>query len=100
MRITSTLRENVKMSMYIYIYIYIYIRASTAVSLVNRFSRRHVEYYIRYCDHVKYKPKMFPVETKNTQKNENRRLGFITPLHKQHCSLRDCHYDNTPIQIY
>ena len=34
------------------------------------------------------KSKRLPLETKNTQKNENRRLGFIKSLHIQHFSLR------------
>ena len=29
-----------------------------------------------------------PLETKNTQNHENRRLGLIEKLHLQHCSLR------------
>ena len=31
-----------------------------------------------------------PLETKNTQNHENRRLGLIESLHMQHCSLRGC----------
>ena len=31
-----------------------------------------------------------PLETKNTQNLENRRLGLIESLHMQHCSLRGC----------
>ena len=34
--------------------------------------------------------KRLPLETKNTQSHENRRLGLIESLHMQHCSLRDC----------
>ena len=31
-----------------------------------------------------------PLETKNRQNHENRRLGLIEFLHMQHCSLRGC----------
>ena len=34
--------------------------------------------------------KGLPLETKNTQDYENRRLGLIESLHMQHCSLRGC----------
>ena len=34
--------------------------------------------------------KGLPLETKNTQNQENRRLGLIEPLHMQHYSLRGC----------
>ena len=34
--------------------------------------------------------KGLPLETKNTQNHENRRLGLIESLHMQHCSLRGC----------
>ena len=36
--------------------------------------------------------KGLPLETKNTQNHENRRLGLIEFLHMQHCSLRS--YEN------
>ena len=39
---------------------------------------------------VKLKSRRLPLETKNTQKNENRRLGFIKSLHIQWCYLRGC----------
>ena len=34
--------------------------------------------------------KGFPLETKNTQNHEIRRLGLIESLHTQHCSLWGC----------
>ena len=34
--------------------------------------------------------KGLPLETKNTQNHENRRLGLIESLHMRHCSLRGC----------
>ena len=34
--------------------------------------------------------KGLPVETKNTEKHENRRLDLIEFLHMQRCSLRGC----------
>ena len=34
--------------------------------------------------------KGLPLETKNTQYHENRRLGLIESLHMQHCSLLGC----------
>ena len=34
--------------------------------------------------------KGLPLETKNTQNHENRRLGWIESLHIQHCSMRGC----------
>ena len=34
--------------------------------------------------------KGLPLETKNTQNHENRRLGLIESPHMQHCSLRGC----------
>ena len=34
--------------------------------------------------------KGLPLETKNTQNHENRRLGLIESLHMQHCSMRGC----------
>ena len=34
--------------------------------------------------------KGLPLETKNTQNRENRRLGLIESLHMQHCSLWGC----------
>ena len=36
--------------------------------------------------------KGLPLEAKNTQKHENRRLGLIESLHMQHHSLRVCIY--------
>ena len=34
--------------------------------------------------------KGLPLETKNAQNRENRRLGLIESRHMQHCSLRGC----------
>ena len=34
--------------------------------------------------------KRLPLETKNTQNHENRRLGLTESLHMQHCNLRSC----------
>ena len=35
-----------------------------------------------------FKTKRLPLDTKNTQKNESRRFGFIKSLFLQQCSLR------------
>ena len=34
--------------------------------------------------------KGLPLETKNTQNHENRKLGLTESLHMQHCSLPGC----------
>ena len=36
--------------------------------------------------------KGLPLETTNTQKYLNRRLGLIEPLYMQHCSMQGYHY--------
>ena len=40
--------------------------------------------------------KRLPLETKNTQNHENRRLGLIESLHVQPCSLRGCIHPLAP----
>ena len=47
----------------------------------------HLAIYIS-CSEVKRKSKRLPSETKNTQKTENQRLGFIKALHIEQCSSR------------
>ena len=34
--------------------------------------------------------KGLPLETKNAEKNENQRIGFIMSLYTQQCSLQGC----------
>ena len=42
------------------------------------------------CNKVNHKPKTLRLETKNTQKNVNQRLGFIKSHHIQQSSLPGC----------
>ena len=44
--------------------------------------------------------KGLPLEKKNTQNHENRRLGLIESLHMQHCSLRGCIRPLAPLKRY
>ena len=41
-------------------------------------------------DDLNKSKKGLPLETKNIQNHENRRLGLIESLHMQHCSLQGC----------
>ena len=61
---------------------------SRAKSLSDILYEKHFSgAYLLYCK-IKVKKKRLPLETKNTQNHENRRLGLTESLHMQHCSLQ------------
>ena len=50
----------------------------------------HAKTYSDRYSKIKVKKGILPLETKNTQIHENRRIGLIVSLHMQHCNLRGC----------
>ena len=50
----------------------------------------HLDVALWWKQRHKWKSKRLPLETKNTQKNENWRLGFLKSLQSQQCNLRGC----------
>ena len=55
------------------------------------FYGRHTAQRQLQCSQIKIK--RIALKKKNTQNNENQRLGFIKSLHMGHCSLQDCEWD-------